>query len=334
MMRFMRRALISFKAAQHLNIGSERGRMKATTFRMGLPTRRTLRQATGSLAGALIVAMASSAFAVDWPQLQQNAQRTGRTTDSVAPPYRARWIWCGPTQTLRNKDSVAGWPDDLTTRSGYSYPIPSSVNFSIAESVQAVLSSNRLFLGTMDGNAYAIDDFGGSNLWSASISGGTVAPAAVAGGIVLFCSVPGTVYGLRASDGTTAWTFTCKKAVTAAPCVSGTTAYVADHGGNAYAINTSNGSQIWTSRVAAPVLSSLAADATAVYVPAENMFVYALNTSDGSIRASHRVIGQSFRYEWPVVFSNFVWVSSCGTPIIGSEYIMESMMADSTSTLR
>jgi outer membrane protein assembly factor BamB len=283
-----------------------------------------------ALALAVMLAAAGPTHAADWPQLQMNATRTGRTTDSVAPPYRARWIWCGPTQTLRNMNSVAGWPDDLTTRSGYSYPIPSSVSFTIAETVQPVLSSNRLFIGTMDGNAYAIDDFGGSNLWNASISGGTVASAAVAGSIVLFCSVPGTVYGLRTSDGSQAWTFSCKKALTAAPCVNGTTAYVADHGGNVYAINTSNGSQIWTHRVAAPVLGSIAVDATSVYVPAENMFVYALNTSDGAIRASHRVIGQSFRYEWPVVFSNFVWVTSCGTPIIGSEYIMESMMADST----
>ncbi len=279
----------------------------------------------------LLIAAASSSLAVDWPQLQQNAQRTGRTTDSVAPPYRARWIWCGPTLTLRNKDSVAGWPDDLTSRSGYSYPIPASVSFTIAESVQPVLAANRLFLGTMDGNAYGINDSDGATAWTASLPGGTIAPAAVAGAIVLFNSVPGTVYGLNTSNGSTAWTFPCLKAVTSAACINGTTAYVADHGGNIYAINTANGAQIWTRRLPAPVLGSLAADATTVYAGAENMFVYALNTSDGAIRTSHRVIGQSLRYSWPVVFNNLVWISSAGTPIIGSEYIMESLMADSTS---
>src|SRR6185369_2158601 len=137
------------------------------------------------IAGWLIV-LAPLAYGTDWPQLQMNAQRTGRTADSVAPPYRARWIWLGPAQTLRNKDSVAGWPDDLTTRAGYSYPLPASVTFTIAESAQPVLSSNRVYVGTMDGNAYAISDNDGATLWSASISGGTIAPAAVAGTVVIF----------------------------------------------------------------------------------------------------------------------------------------------------
>ena len=46
--------------------------------------------------------------------------RTGRTTDSVAPPYRARWIWCGPNLTLRNQDSHTGWTNNLQAREGYS----------------------------------------------------------------------------------------------------------------------------------------------------------------------------------------------------------------------
>ena len=275
--------------------------------------------------------LASSAVALDWPQLQQNAARTGRTTDSVGPPYRARWIWLGPAQTLRNRDSVAGWPHDLTSREGYSYPMPASVSFAIAESVQPVLSSNRLFVGTMDGGAYAINDFDGGTLWSGSIAGGTTASAAVAGAIVIFCATPGTVYGLRVGDGSQAWSFSCRKALTCAPCVSGSTVYVADHGGYVYALNSSNGSQTWQTRIPAPVLGTVAVEGTSVYVPAENMYVYALNTSDGAVRGTRRVAGQSFRFHWPVVFNNIVWVTSVGTPVIGSEYIMEQLMADSTS---
>ena len=279
----------------------------------------------------LLALSAAAASAADWPQLQRDAQRTGRTADSVAPPYRARWIWLGPTQTLRNRDSVAGWPDDLTTRSGYSYPVPASVNFTIAESVQPILASNRVYVGTMDGSAYAINDFDGATVWSASISGGTVASAAVAGSIVVFCSAPGTVYGLRTSDGAAAWTFASRKAITAAPCVDGSTVYVADHGGYVTALNASNGAQVWQTRLPACVQGGLAVDATSVYVGAEDIFVYALNTSNGAIRASRRVRGQSFRLLWPVVFNNIVWAHTIATPIIGSEYVMETLMADSTS---
>ena len=63
-----------------------------------------------------------TSWATDWPQFQGNAQRTGYTADSVAPPYRARWIWCGPTHDAANHASNAAWPDDLTSRDGYNLP--------------------------------------------------------------------------------------------------------------------------------------------------------------------------------------------------------------------
>ena len=40
------------------------------------------------LAGAALTGTAS-----DWPQLQRDAARLGRSADEVAPPYRARWLW-------------------------------------------------------------------------------------------------------------------------------------------------------------------------------------------------------------------------------------------------
>jgi hypothetical protein len=52
--------------------------------------------------------------AQDWPQFQQNGQRHGRLAVGPVGPFRARWIWLGPNQVLRNKDSQPGWSDDLT----------------------------------------------------------------------------------------------------------------------------------------------------------------------------------------------------------------------------
>ena len=52
--------------------------------------------------------------AQDWPQFQQNGQRHGRLAAGPVGPYRARWIWLGPNNVLRNRDSQPGWSDDLT----------------------------------------------------------------------------------------------------------------------------------------------------------------------------------------------------------------------------
>jgi len=59
----------------------------------------------------------------DWPQLAREAGRTAHALNGVPPPYRARWIWCGPERTLRNKAANPAWPDDLAigTRAGVDY---------------------------------------------------------------------------------------------------------------------------------------------------------------------------------------------------------------------
>jgi hypothetical protein len=79
----------------------------------------------------------------DWPQLQYDSARTGRSTDEVAPPYRARWLWFGNAGTLRNRESKTNdpnWTNDLTTGVGKSYPLPSSVPFTLACMVQPIVS--------------------------------------------------------------------------------------------------------------------------------------------------------------------------------------------------
>jgi outer membrane protein assembly factor BamB len=271
----------------------------------------------------------ASAAATDWPQLQAGPARLGRTPDSVAPPYRARWIWCGPQRTIRNKDSEAAWKDDLEPREGNTYAIPIRANLTIAESVQPVLAAGRLFVGTMEGKAYAIAADDGKTIWTADIPGGTVATAAVAGEVVVFAGTTGTVTAIKTADGMGGWTFTAKKAITGAPCVLADNVFIADHGGNVVCLNAATGKPRWQVRLPAPVLGTPSAAGDTVYVPAEDMNIYALNIADGGRRAAGRVRGQSFRFQHPVIFNNLVWIQSATVPVIGSEYVMETLMADS-----
>ena len=57
------------------------------------------------LGGAALLSVLGAAAESDWPQLQRDAARTGRSPDEVAPPYRARWLWFGNAGTLRNRNS-------------------------------------------------------------------------------------------------------------------------------------------------------------------------------------------------------------------------------------
>ena len=78
----------------------------------------------------------------DWPQLQRDAARTGRSPEEVAPPYRARWLWFGNAGTLRNRESKPNdshWTNDLTTGVGKSYPLPASVPLTLAGMMQPIV---------------------------------------------------------------------------------------------------------------------------------------------------------------------------------------------------
>ncbi len=266
----------------------------------------------------------------DWPQFQKDAARSGRTTSSVAPPFRARWIWAGPGRTLRNKESRPGWHDDLTTRDGYSFPIPDTVGFTIAGSVQPVVKGGRLYFCTMEGDAYALDIHDGTTLWHASVPGGSMVSAGVADDKVIFAGVTGTVYAFDTATGDPRWQYNSRGAITTAPCIISNSLVTANHKGKVFRISAS-GNLLWEQNLRIPVTGGIAADGNSVYIPAENLVVYALNLSDGSTRASHQVKGQSFRLCHPVIHNGRIWVTSCAVAEMGSEYIMEDVMASSGS---
>lgn len=282
--------------------------------------------------GGLGVLVAGVARAGDWPQLQQNAQRLGRTADSVAPPYRTRWFWAGTNLTLQNQASV------ITNRSRsdalipawsntyVSYPLPAQASFTISGLVQPVVAQGRVFTGTMEGDAFAIETQGGSTQWSAPIPGGTLVSPAVEGDIVVFAGVTGVVYGLDAATGARRWSVPTRRALTAAPCIDNGRTFVADHGGWVYGIETARGRLRWQTRLPAPVLGGIASQSNRVFVGAENLVMYALDAATGSIQTQCQVRGQSFRMLWPVVWSNFVFAHSMTTPRTGSEDLLDATL--------
>jgi hypothetical protein len=262
--------------------------------------------------GALVVTVVPAA-AADWPQLQGNAARTGRTADSVAPPYRLKWAWLGPGNTQT------------------ALPISGGAAITIAGRVQPVVAGGRVFVGTLEGSAHGINATTGATLWSASIPGGTFATAAVSGTTVVFVTTRGLVMGFDVATGTELWRYDSGYAITSSPCVDSGRVYAANHRGDAVALDAASGTLLWKTRLAAPVEGDLAADTTSVYVTAENMVVYALASTSGAITAQHRVYGQSFQLTNPMIFNNTLWVTAAMGPEKGNEYIFDDVLAASGS---
>lgn len=285
--------------------------MKPATVFMGKTGRGWLRVV--AVVGWTLLAHAAVVSATDWPQLQGNAARTGRTPDSIAPPYRFHWAWMGPGNTR------------TTT------PLAGGSTITIGGRVQPVIAAGRVFVGTMEGSAHGINASTGQTLWSASIPGGTLSTAAVGGSVVVFVTLRGTVHGFDVATGATVWTYDTGYAITTSPCLDSGRVYVANHHGDVVALDAVNGTPLWSRRVGAPVDGDIAADATAVYVPAENMFVYAIGAATGTVTAQHRVVGQTFEGTNPMVFNGKLWVTSASAVGKGSEYAFEGVLAGVTS---
>ena len=230
------------------------------------------------LATLCLTAPALELHASDWPQLQHDAARTGRSPDEVAPPYRARWLWFGPAGTLRNrlsKPANADWKDDLVPGIGRSYPVPPSVPFTLAGLMQPIVHRGFVFVASQEGKAYAIREDDGVTAWETQLPAGVLATGAAAGGLVVFGTVQGELCALNITNGAPAWTAATGKSITGAPCIVDDSVYVANHGGSVFALHLPTGRTLWQSKaLGAAVQGSLAANSNAVYVAAENLKVH------------------------------------------------------------
>jgi hypothetical protein len=283
---------------------------------------------------AALVAPARTLHAQDWLQLGANAARTNYASAAVSPPYRARWIWCGPDRTLRNKAANPQWPDDLRLGhgKGADYPLPAAVPFTFAGRVQPVVAGTTVFVADMDGKVYAIALTDGKTLWVGDNPRGTCGTAAVVDGVVVVTSIPGALAGLNAQTGKPRWRLETPKAITGSVLAVAGSVFTGCHDGRVYAVEAGTGKRLWTSdNLGAPIVADLCADESAIYVGAENLYFHKLDLRTGKLLVRTRLVGQSFRMTHPMLHQDLLFVQTVQGPCVGSEYIMEGVLRDSPS---
>ena len=268
---------------------------------------------------------------VDWPQLQHDAARTGRTSASVNPArIRARWIWFGSDWVLRNRDSEPGnpsWNDDLASYEGHDLRIPLSVPFHFAESMQPLIVGGKVFVGDVKMNkvwALSLDD--GATLWEADNPGGTAWSGVATHSIVVFPSLLGYVTAWDAQTGAELWQIDTGKTISHSPALVEDTLYVASQNGRVYSINIHDGRVNWQTDTGAPIQSGLAVSEGRVFVGNEAMYAVSLDAQTGQEIARTRLIGQSFRRIWPVVAGGRVIWRTVPVIAVGSEYFLDGVI--------
>ena len=201
-----------------------------------------------------------------WWMFHQNTQHTG--ISSVIGPSTPMQKWPKPYITGGNINSSPAISADGTT----------------------------LYIGSDDGNLYAISTATGAPIWQ-YMTGGSIdsSPALSADGKTVYVgSADGYLYAINTATGTIlapGWKFQTNAAIYSSPVI-GTygTIYVGSEDGHLYAINT-NGSVQWSALVGsasnnypAALYSSpaLSPDKSTVYIGSTDNNLYAFNTTTGA----------------------------------------------------
>jgi outer membrane protein assembly factor BamB len=274
----------------------------------------------------------------DWPQLQHDEQRTGRTTATMTPSTRARWIWFGPNNILRNKDTkpgVATWEDDLRSYDGHNLEMPTSVPFTFAETMQPIIVNGKVFVAdTTMQKVWAISQDDGSTLWQGDNPGGAIWPGVATATRVVFTSLKGYITGWDANSGTQLWRVDTGRTIHSAPALSGSTVIVTSENGNVYSINIDTGVINWQRDTGAPITAAPTVFQNRVYVGNEAMYAIALDFATGRELARTKIMGQSFRGLWIVGVGDRVIYHTVPFPYIGSEYAYDGVIDANTGSFQ
>jgi len=169
----------------------------------------------------------------------------------------------------------------------WSYPTTGA----LAGASSPAVANGILYLGSANGNLYALNATDGIKLWNYSTGGAVGSSPAVANGIVYAGSIGGGFYGLNATNGEKIWSFTTDWINSSPTIVDGVVYFAGSH--TVYAFNATSGLMLWNYCVNVQfipldpegIYSSPAVVNGFVYIGSNNGLagnLYALNATDGS----------------------------------------------------
>ena len=151
----------------------------------------------------------------------------------------------------------------------------------------AIAADGTVYVGSDDGNLYAVNPNGSQKWMYAANFPVTSSPAIGADGTI-YVGLGTALYAINPADGTPKWSYATAGAVLSSPASSTTAGgangpiYVGSDDGNLWAFNP-DGSLLWASAAGGAVLSSpaIGADGT-IFVGSYDKNLYAINPADGS----------------------------------------------------
>lgn len=235
----------------------------------------------------------------DWPQLQHDAQRSGRSNYGLVGPFTVKWRWLGGNK----------WPDTSSPADFKGVEIPVLA--------QPIVGDNKVYVGSYNGKLYAINLDTGNTAWSFTTGGPLLHTAGYAQTKVFTGSSDGNFYAINTADGSLAWKYNTGS-IYSAPLVLSDKVCIGSKTNFFYCFGF-NGNLIFKYDAGAPMYYSAAANSTGskIYFGAENMQPYCLDATstnpNGQVCAGwtpDKIPGQNLIHYWPVFVGDKVTFST------------------------
>ena len=207
---------------------------------------------------------------------------TGRTsgdTAQVAFTVSTKWAEHGFTPSGRRNNP---WENVISAANVNTLDVAWTVQTNGIVASSAAYRKGVVYIGSLDGNLYAVKATSGATLWTAATGDSIRSSPAVANGVVYVGSFDDKLYAFNASTGATLWTATTGNSIYSSPAVANGVVYVGSEDENLYAFNASTGATLWTATTGNSIYSSPAVANGVVYVGSEDENLYAFNASTGA----------------------------------------------------
>ena len=190
------------------------------------------------------------------------------------------------------------------------------------------LNGDSLFIGSDNGNLYALDAASGNLLWKFTSQGIVRSKPAIAGNLVYFTSDDGSLYAVYLKDGTKAWSTdignfiaranreelgnspapTGYDYVQSSPVVADGTVYAGSLDGKLYALDALTGVVNWTFITQQKIRGSPAVDQGTVYFGSWDKLMYAVDAHTGKVRWAVGIGGEV--QTTPLIANGMVYTAS------------------------
>jgi outer membrane protein assembly factor BamB len=175
-----------------------------------------------------------------------------------------------------------------------------------------LLRNGKLYVGSWDGNVYAIDAKTGKKAWAYQTGDRVNNSAAYLKGRVFIANDSGTVYAINAGSGQLAWSASeATEFFYAAPVAAYGRIYIGSTDGTMYAYGAKTGNLLWAKPLGTYIYGSAAVYDRKVYVGTYDGKFYALDAATGDVEWQRDM--PSAVHAPPTVLDGLVYVATCAT---------------------